>query len=137
MITACLSLQGHSNGPLSPSASDSGVESLALQGLVVHGSQSNTEQKREEAQQGRKVRRKGLFILLPGYPRHRENRGEKKVKWQKKIPVRENTGNLESLPKQRENRGNFVCSSCKFPDSKGKGYCDICRENCHFFPEAG
>ena len=70
MLTACLSLQGHSNGPLSPSASDSGVESLALQGLVVHGSQSNTEQKREEAQQGRKVRRTGLFILLQSHFQH-------------------------------------------------------------------
>ena len=46
-------------------------------------------------------------------------------KMAKKIPVRENTGNLEMLPKLRENTGNFVCSSCKFPDSKGKGYCDI------------
>ena len=24
------------------------------------------------------------------------------------------------LPKRRENTGNLVCSSCKFPDSKGK-----------------
>ena len=54
-------------------------------------------------------------------------------KWTKKIHVRENTGNLEILPKHRENTGNFVCSSCKFPDAKGKGYCDICRENFHFF----
>ena len=38
----------------------------------------------------------------------------------KKIPVRENTGNLEILPKHRENTGNLVCSGCKFPDSKGK-----------------
>ena len=32
---------------------------------------------------------------------------------------------------------NFVCSSCTFPDSKGIGYCDICRGNFHFFPKAG
>ena len=51
----------------------------------------------------------------------------------KKIPVRENTGNLEILPKHWENTGNFVCSSCKFPDSKGKGYCNICCEIFHFF----
>ena len=54
-------------------------------------------------------------------------------KMAKKIPVRENTGNLEILPKHRKNTGNFVCSSCKFPDAKDKEYCDICRENFHFF----
>ena len=47
------------------------------------------------------------------------------------------TGNLEILPKHRENTGNFVCSSFKFPDAKGKGYCDVCRKKFHFFPEAG
>ena len=26
----------------------------------------------------------------------------------------------------RESTGNSVCASCKFPDSKGKGYCAIC-----------
>ena len=43
---------------------------------------------------------------------------------------------LEILPKHRGKSGNFVCSSCKFPDSKGKRYFDICRENfhTHFFP---
>ena len=50
-----------------------------------------------------------------------------------KIPVRENTGNLEVLPKHRENTGNFVCSSCNFPDPKGKRYFGICHENFHFF----
>ena len=50
-------------------------------------------------------------------------------KWQKKIPVRENTGNLEIFSKHRKNIGNLVCSSCKFPDSKGKIYFEICREN--------
>ena len=73
------------------------------------------------------------FFFNTGYPRHRENRENDS----KKIPVRENTGNLEILPKHRENTGNFVWSSCIFPDSKGKGYCDICRENFHFFSEAG
>ena len=47
-------------------------------------------------------------------------------KMAKKIPVRENTGNLEILPKRT---GNLVCSSCKFPDSNGKRYFNICREN--------
>ena len=70
---------------------------------------------------------------MAGYPRHRENRENGR----KKIPFRENTGNLEILPKHRENTGNYVFSSCKFPDPKGKGYCAIWRENFHFFPEAG
>ena len=61
----------------------------------------------------------------------------KQGKWPKKIPVRKNTGNLEILPKHKEKTGNFVCLNCKCPDAKGKGYCDICRENFHFFPEAG
>ena len=52
----------------------------------------------------------------------------KQGKWPKKILVRENTGNLKMLPKNRENMGNLVCSSCKFPDSKGKRYFDICWE---------
>ena len=49
-----------------------------------------------------------------------------------KIPVRENTGKLEILPKHRENTGNLVCSSCKFPDPKGKRYFGICRKNSIF-----
>ena len=39
-------------------------------------------------------------------------------KKKKEIPVRENTGNLEILPKHRE----FVCSSCIFLDPKHTGY---------------
>ena len=62
------------------------------------------------------------FLLYPaGYPLHREN-GKNKENGLKTFPVRENIGNLESLPKQRENTGNLVCSNCKFPDSKGKRY---------------
>ena len=56
---------------------------------------------------------------------HRENRENGK----KKIPVKENTGNLEILPKHRENTGNLVCSNYKSPDSKGKRYFDICHKN--------
>ena len=67
-----------------------------------------------------------------GYPWHREN-----MENGKNNSVRVNTGNLEILPKHGENKGNLVCSSCKFPYAKGKGYCDICRKNFHFFPEAG
>ena len=54
-------------------------------------------------------------------------------KWQKKFPVRENTGNLEMLLKHRENTGNLVCSSCKFSDSKGERYFEICCEILQFF----
>ena len=49
----------------------------------------------------------------------------KQGKWPTKIPVRENTGNLEMLSKHKEfsqNTGNFVSSSCKYSDSKSKGY---------------
>ena len=48
-----------------------------------------------------------------------------------------NTGNLEIMPKHRENTGNLICSSCKFSDSKGKIYFDICHENSQFLFEAG
>ena len=50
----------------------------------------------------------------------------------KKFPVRENRkfGNFVKtqgiLSKHRENIGNFVSSSCKCSDSKGKGCWDIC-----------
>ena len=50
-------------------------------------------------------------IHVSGYPLHKENR--------------EITGNFEILSKHRENTGNLVCSSCEFPDSKGKKYLDI------------
>ena len=54
-------------------------------------------------------------------------------KWPKKVPVRDNTGNLESLPKHEENTGNFICSCCNFLGSNGKEYCDICHNNFHVF----
>ena len=60
------------------------------------------------------------------YPLHRDTRKNGHTK----IPVREDTGNLEILPKHRKNTGNFVDSSCKkVPDFKGKGCYDICRES--------
>ena len=58
----------------------------------------------------------------------------KQGKWQKN-PVREKTGNLEMLPKDRKNTKNLVCSSCKFPDSQGKGYFKICRKDFQFLGE--
>ena len=36
-----------------------------------------------------------------------------------------------------QNTGNFVCSSCKFPYSKGSRYFNNCCENFHLFSEAG
>ena len=39
-----------------------------------------------------------LGVHITGYPLHRENRENSK----KEFPVRENTGNLEILPKHRE-----------------------------------
>ena len=35
------------------------------------------------------------------------------------------SGKTQGIWKFYQNMGNLVCSSCKFPDSKGKGYCDI------------
>ena len=57
----------------------------------------------------------------------------KQRKWQKEFPVRENTGNLEILPKHRE----LICSSCTFPDPKSKKYFGICHENFHFYEGSG
>ena len=54
---------------------------------------------------------------------------EKTGKIAQKNACEGNTGNLEILPKHRENTGNLVCSNYKFPDSKGKRYFEICREN--------
>ena len=70
---------------------------------------------------------KSVYLLWYRVPTAQGKQG----KWHKKI-CREKTGNLEILSKHRENTVNFVCSSCKFPDSKGKGYC----ENFHFFPRS-
>ena len=60
------------------------------------------------------ARRNALFAeICSVYPRHSEN------------------GFL--LNPCRGKHREFCCSSCKFPDSKGKGYCNICRENIQFF----
>ena len=76
------------------------------------------------------------FTMTPftcsGYPMHRENREN----GQKNFPVRENTGNMNILPKHMENAWNLVCSGCKFPDFKGKRYFEICSENLQKFVEA-
>ena len=70
-------------------------------------------------------------VDFTGNPLHRENRGN----GQKKSMSRKTQG-IWKFCQNTENTGNLVCSSCKFPDSKGKGYCDICRENLHFFPRS-
>ena len=47
------------------------------------------------------------------------------------------SGKTQGLWKFCQNTGNLVCSSCKFPDSKGKRYFYICCENFCFFSVAG
>ena len=71
-----------------------------------------------------------VFSISPGYPRHRENRenGQKHSL----------SGRTQGIWKFCQNTGNFVCSTCKFHDSNGKGYCNICRKNslAFFFPKS-
>ena len=55
-------------------------------------------------------------------------------KWSQKNPCR---GKLMEFENFAKTKGNLVCSSCKFPDSKGKRYFEICRENSQFLFEAG
>ena len=78
----------------------------------------------------RRMRSEAFIIsfLYKGYPRHRENR--------ENDPKYSLSGKTQGIWKFCQNTGNLVCSSCKLHDSKGKGYCEICRENFHFFPEA-
>ena len=66
---------------------------------------------------------------IAGYPLHRENRenGQNNSL----------SGKTQGIWKFCQNIEILVCSSCKFPDSKGKRYFDICRENSQFFLEAG
>ena len=65
--------------------------------------------------------------LPSGSPLHRENR--------ENDPKKSLSGKIQEICKFCQNTGNSVCSSCKFPDSKGKGYCDICHEFSIFFKE--
>ena len=46
------------------------------------------------------------------------------------------SGKTQEISKFCQKTGNLVCSSCKFPDSKGKRYIYICRENSQFIFEA-
>ena len=65
------------------------------------------------------------FEFNTGYPLHRENRENGKKK--------SLSGKTHGIWKFCQNTGNLVCSSCEFPDSKGKRYFDICRENFQVF----
>ena len=58
-------------------------------------------------------------LYISGYPLHRENR--------------ENGLKNPCQGKFCQNIGNLGCSSCKFPESKGKTYFEICCENHQFF----
>ena len=49
-----------------------------------------------------------------------------------KIPVREDTGTLEILPKHRKSSGNLVCSSSKYLDFKDAGHCYFCCKTFNF-----
>ena len=75
-----------------------------------------------------------------GYPLHRENRKN----GQKKIPVRENTGNLEILSKHREfylntgkRQGIVLGQVVKVPIHKVKYITIVAAKKSFFFPEAG
>ena len=72
---------------------------------------------------------RSMYGLFTGYPLHRVNRenGQKKSL----------SGKTQGIWKFCQNTGNFVSSNCKFPDAKGKEYCEFYRKNFHFFPEAG
>ena len=46
------------------------------------------------------------------------------------------SGKIQGIQTFCQNTGNLVCSSCKFPDSKGKRYFDICHESSQILFEA-
>ena len=53
------------------------------------------------------------------------------------VPKRSTQGKHREFGKFCQNAGNLVCSSCKFPDSKGIRYLDICHENSQILFESG
>ena len=70
-------------------------------------------------------------VSVAGYPLHRKNRKmATKKSCQGKLEI--SLSKLCQL-KHKENTGNVICPSCKFPDSMGKRYFNICRENFRFF----
>ena len=66
---------------------------------------------------------------VSGYPLHRGNRenGQKHSL----------TGKTQEIWKFCQNTRKLVCSSCKFPDSKGKRYLNICCKSFQISFEAG
>ena len=64
-----------------------------------------------------------LNIIHTGYPQHSEKTENGPTKNRCQGKHRE----FESIAKTQ------VCTHCKFPDSTGKGYCDICHDNFNFF----
>ena len=63
-----------------------------------------------------------MILLITGYPLHRENYQNNSL-----------SGKTQGILTFCQNTGNLVCSSCEFPDSKGKIYFDIRREYFQFF----
>ena len=64
-----------------------------------------------------------------GYPGHRENRENGH-----KIPCQGKHRKFGDFAKTQGKHRDFVCSSCKFPDPKGKGY--YLPRKFQFFPKA-
>ena len=60
----------------------------------------------------------------------------KQGKWPKQFPVRENTGNLEILPKHREKTGNLFAHAVNSLIPKVKDIAIFAAKNSFFFPEA-
>ena len=69
-----------------------------------------------------------------GYPRHRENRENRKNC--PKISCHGKNREFGNFSKHRENTGNFFCLSGKCFDSKSKGHCDIYSKKDNFFPRS-
>ena len=66
-----------------------------------------------------------VSVRLTGSPLHRENREKNKKE--------SLSGKTQGIWRFWQNTGNSVSSSCKFPDSKGKGYHNICHKNFQYF----
>ena len=72
-------------------------------------------------------------MCMSGYPRHRENRENGGGK----IVVRENTGNLEILPKHKETQGILFSQVVNSLILKVKDIAIFAAKIPIFFPEAG
>ena len=54
---------------------------------------------------------------------------------QGKWPPKNSCQRTQGIFKFCQNRGNFVCSRCTFPDSNSESNCNICHGNFHLFLE--